>query len=194
MSYRPLIHCLLLPSLSLFFGLTACDKEAAEPLAQLPPATATGAETLGLLADAQPWLPAGQRCGLYGCTDNRVEASAYVLGGRRRLLITAARTDGRRNESFVLQLDSLAGPGVYRATAGGPGATGGEAGTKLYFADSRRSRQYQSRPGTATITITAVDTVRSIVAGTFAGRLESLSAGDAPRQISSGRFDVRYNR
>lgn len=194
MTHRALIYCLLLPPLSLFFGLAACDKDAAEPQSQLPPATATGAETLGLLAGGQPWLPAGQRCGIYGCTDNRVEASAYVLNGRRRLLVTAARTDGSRNESFVLQLDSLAGPGVYRATAGGPGATGGEAGTKLYFADSRRSRQYQSRPGTATITITAVDTVRSIVAGSFEGRLEGLSAGETPLQISSGRFDVQYNR
>lgn len=184
----------MLPAFSLFFGLAACEKNAVGPQDELPPATASGAETLGFRLGEQAWLPAGQRCGIYGCADNRVEASSYVLNGRRRLLVTAARTDGGRNEAFVLQLDSLTGPGVYRATAGGPGATGGESGTKLYFTDSRRGRQYQSWPGTATITITAVDTVRNIVAGTFDGRLESLSTGEAPVTLSSGRFDVLYNR
>lgn len=175
--------------------LAGCGKTAAEPEAQLPPATAVGAETLGFVAAAAPWTPAGQRCGLYGCTDNRVEASSYVDGrGRRHLLLTAARTDGRRQEAFVLQLDSVAGPGTYRATAGGPGATGGEAGTKLYFAAGRQDQQYQSRPGTATITITALDTVRCLAAGTFEGRLESLATSGAPLLISSGRFDVLYNR
>lgn len=190
MNHRPLLTGLLLSLLS----LADCTKTSVGPRHELPPATATGAETLGFHIDDQPWMPAGQRCGIYGCADNRVEASSYVLNDRRRLLITAARTDGSRNESFVLQLDSLNGPGLYRATAGGPGATGGEAGTKLYFTDGRRSRQYQSWPGTATITITTVDTLRSIVAGTFEGRLESLGSGTGAVLLSSGRFDVLYNR
>jgi hypothetical protein len=174
--------------------LGGCQKSDPSPDSGLPPATATGAETLGFRLDGTAWQPAGQRCGIYGCRDNRVEASAYVDSrGRRHLLLTAERTDGSRNESFVLQLDSLAGPGTYRATAGGPGATGGEAGTKLYFADSRQGRQYQSRPGTASITITRLDTVQSIVAGTFEGQLSSLG-GPGTVQVGSGRFDVLYNR
>ncbi|RTQ47780.1 hypothetical protein EJV47_17825 [Hymenobacter gummosus] len=174
--------------------LGSCRQTDTSPTAGLPPATATGAETLGFHCDGEVWTPAGQRCGLYGCRDNRVEASSYVDGrGRRHLLLTAERTDGRRQEYFVLQLDSLAGPGTYRATAGGPSATGAEAGTKLYFADSRQDRQYQSRPGTARITITHLDTVRSIVAGTFEGQLFGLS-GAGTVQLGSGRFDVLFNR
>ena len=82
---------------------------------------------------------------------------------------------------------------MYQATAGGPGATGGEAGTKLYFANSRKGQEYQSRPGTATITITKVDTVQKIVSGTFEGQLTIL-AGTGTVPVSSGRFDVLYNR
>lgn len=116
-----------------------------------------------------------------------------MANGRRHLQLTANRTDGSRNESFILQLEALTGPGVYRATAGGPGATGGEAGTKLYFANSRQGREYQSQPGTATITITKVDTVQHIVSGSFEGQLSSLS-GSGTVPVSSGRFDVLYNR
>ncbi|RAK62101.1 hypothetical protein [Hymenobacter edaphi] len=190
MNHLPLITGLL----AALTALPGCDKSGAEPRAALPAATATGAETLGFRLGGAAWLPAGQRCSIYGCTDNRVEASSHLSGRRRFLLLTAARTDGSRNESFVLQIDSLAGPGVYRATAGGPGATGGEAGTKLYFTDSRRGRQYQSQPGTARIIITVVDTVHNLVAGTFEGQLPNLRAGEPAVQISSGRFDVLFNR
>ncbi|GAB3839923.1 hypothetical protein [Hymenobacter jeollabukensis] len=190
MNHLPMITGLL----AALTALAGCDKTSVGPQSDLPAATATGAETLGFRVDGAAWVPAGQRCGIYGCADNRVEASSHLSGRRRFLLLTAARTDGSRNESFVLQIDSLAGPGVYRATAGGPGATGGESGTKLYFTDSRRGRQYQSQPGTASITITAIDTVRDLVAGTFEGQLPSLRAGEPAVQISSGRFDVLYNR
>ncbi|MBH8570338.1 hypothetical protein KB206_15710 [Microvirga sp. STS02] len=174
-------------------GLSSCQKANVDPQTALPPSTTTGAETLGFSLDGNTWIPAGQRCGIYGCADNKVEASSYVANGHRQLLLTAVRTDGGRNESFILQLEALTGPGVYRATAGGPGATGGEAGTKLYFANSRQGLQYQSQPGTATITITRLDTVQNIVAGTFEGQLSNLS-GTGSVQVGSGRFDVLYNR
>ncbi|MFC6222240.1 hypothetical protein ACFP2F_03215 [Hymenobacter artigasi] len=173
--------------------LTSCQKTDADPQTALPPATSTGAETLGFSLEGSAWVPAGRRCGIYGCSDNKVEASSFVTNGRRELLLTAARTDGSRNESFILQLEALTGPGVYRATAVGPGATGGEAGTKIYFANSRQSLEYQSQPGTATITITKLDTVQNIVSGTFEGQLSRLG-GSGAVQVSSGRFDVLYNR
>jgi hypothetical protein len=172
--------------------LTSCQKDDINPN-ELPPASSTGAETLGFLIDGSGWAPAGRTCGIYGCADNKVEASSSVANGRRQLLLTAARTDGSRNESFILQLDSLPGPGEYRSNSSGPGATGGEAGTKIYFANSREGRQYQSQPGTATITITKVDTVQNIVSGTFEGQLSRLD-GSGTVQVSSGRFDVLYNR
>jgi hypothetical protein len=125
-------------------ALASCQKADVDPQTALPPATTTGAETLGFSLDGSAWVPAGQRCGIYGCSDNKVEASSYVANGRRQLLLTADRTDGGRNESFILQLEALTGPGTYRATAGGPGANGGEAATKLYFTNSRQGQQYQS--------------------------------------------------
>jgi hypothetical protein len=177
---------------AMLLALASCQKGNISPT-ELPPATSTGAETLGFLLEGSGWVPAGRTCGIYGCTDNKVEASSYVANGRRQLLLTAARTDGSRHESFILQLDSLPGPGVYRSTAGGPGATGGEAGTKIYFANSRAGQEYQSQPGTATITITKVDTVQDIVSGSFEGLLSRLG-GVGTVQVSSGRFDVLYNR
>ena len=174
-------------------ALASCQKANVDPQTGLPPATSTGAETLGFSLDGNAWIPAGQRCGIYGCADKKVEASASIINGQRQLLLTADRTDGSRNESFILQLEALAGPREYRATAGGPGATGGEAGTKFYFANSRQSQQYKSRPNTATITITRLDTVQNIVSGTFEGQLSNLN-GSGTVQVSSGRFDVLYNR
>jgi hypothetical protein len=183
-----------LPFAALAIGAVLGACQPADPVPGLPPATATGARTLGFVLDGRAgWVPAGQRCGLYGCTDNQVQASSYVEGGRRRLLLTAVRTDGRRNDAFVLQLDSLAGPGTYRATAGGPGATGAEAGAKLYFATRRPGQQYQSRPGSATITIRRIDTVQQIVAGTFEGELTGLEPATGRVRLHQGRFDVRYN-
>lgn len=179
-------------ALATLLAFSSCQKDNISPN-ELPPATSTGAETLGFLLDNSGWAPAGRTCGIYGCSDNKVEASSYVANGRRQLLLTAARTDGSRQESFILQLDSLPGPGVYRSNSGGPGATGGETGTKLYFANSREGREYQSQPGTAIITITKVDTVQNIVSGTFEGQLSRLD-GAGTVQVSSGRFDVLYNR
>ena len=45
--------------LAALLGLSQCKKTEADPVDQLPPATQTGANTLGCLVNGQAWTPAG---------------------------------------------------------------------------------------------------------------------------------------
>ncbi|MBG8555548.1 DUF6252 family protein [Hymenobacter guriensis] len=166
--------------------LTGCKKDNATPDQGLPPATTSGAETLGFQLNGDAWVPGGQRCGIYGCTDNKVEASAYPQGGRLHLLVSATRTGFQLDQAFTLTLDSLVGVGTYPLDT---------PQTQLTFADNRQGTTYQSsaRLG-GSVTITKIDTVAWIVSGTFRGRLANVDKPASTVEIQTGRFDVLYNR
>jgi len=57
MNNKLFIHLIFL---SIFFiSIAGCKKHKSNPIDQLPPATQTGANTLGFLLNGEPWTPKG---------------------------------------------------------------------------------------------------------------------------------------
>jgi hypothetical protein len=192
---RRLSYWSLLPAT---LSLVGCPAATPEPELSLPAVTVTGANTFGFMLDGRVWLTYGQTC-LFGgkCYPNQLVAvSSALAGGRRTLILTTTLSTANYQEDFTLRLDSVRGPGVYACTAllnngTSPAATGFSLqdnkavdATQRDYASTRRS--------TNRITLTRVDTVQHIMAGTFEGQLVNLGAADATRVVSQGRFDVTY--
>lgn len=98
-------------------------------------------------------------------------------------------------EDFLLQVDSIQGPGSYRRA---PQFTGLVRPVPIGFAlqDNRTTEATQglalSTTATGRIVLTQVDTVRRVMAGTFEGQLRQTGTPNATRELTQGRFDIRY--
>jgi len=191
------------PSLLVFLGtcgllLTGCTNSVPpEPALQLPPATAVGANTLGFHVDGRVWTTSGQTCVFSGtCRDNTLSATVGRRpGGLHTLLVTTQLTTAQYTESFLLQLDSVKGPGIYRCS---PQFTGLLSPIPSGFAlqDNKTTEAtHRLALSTATasrIVLTQVDTVRHIMAGTFEGQLRQTWTPYVTTQLTQGRFDIHY--
>ena len=170
-----------------------------EPALQLPPATAVGANTLGFQVDGRVWTTYGQTCVFSGpCRDNTLSARVdRGPGGLLRLLVSTQLTTPQYAEDFLLQVDSVQGPGSYRCA---PRFTGLISPVPTGFAlqDNKTTggtptqRLALSTAATGRIMLTQVDTVRRVMAGTFEGQLRQTGAPHATRELTQGRFDIRY--
>jgi hypothetical protein len=168
-----------------------------EPALQLPPTTAVGANTLGFQVDGRVWTTYGQTCVFSGpCHDNTL--SARVDRGPRgllRLLVTTQLNTAQYTEGFLLQLDSIRGPGSYRCS---PQFTGTVSPVPTGFAlqDNKTTeathRLALSTAATSHIVLTQVDTMRHIIAGKFEGQLRQTWAPYVTSELTQGRFDIRY--
>ena len=178
--------------------LGACTRsKTPEPELRLPPAIAVGANILGFQVDSRVWTPYGQTCVFSGpCRDNTLSARVdRVPGGLRRLLVTTQLNTAQRTEEFLLQLDSVRGPGSYRCS---PRFTGivspGPTGFALQDNKTTEAthRLALSTAATSRIVLTQVDTVRHIMAGTFEGQLRQTWTPYVTSELTQGRFDIRY--
>lgn len=168
-----------------------------EPTLSLPPVTATGANTIGFNLDGSPWTTYGRVCTFSSpCRDNALDVSSdRRADGVRRLLLSARLTSAQRDEEFVLQLDSIVGPGVYACS---PNFTGfispvptGFGLRNLTVANSSQ-QQMRSVAPSSRIVLTRVDTVQHIIAGTFEGQISLTGLAAAVVTVRQGRFDVHY--
>jgi hypothetical protein len=168
-----------------------------EPTLSLPPATATGANTVGFELDGSPWTTYGRICTFSApCHDNTLQASGgYRNRGIRTLFLATRLTLAQRDEEFLLQLDSIGGPGVYACS---PGFTGlgspiptGFGLRKMQVADPAQ-QQLHSVAASSRIVLTRVDTVQRIIAGTFEGQLSPNGAAAMVVTVRQGHFDVHY--
>jgi hypothetical protein len=98
-------------------------------------------------------------------------------------------------ESFLLQLDSVKGPGTYRCS---PQFTATSSPLPAGFAlQDNKSTAATHRLALSTATasrlvLTQVDTVWHIMAGTFEGQLRQTLAPYVTNQLTQGRFDIHY--
>jgi hypothetical protein len=182
--------------------MAGCKSAPPEPAFTLPPASATGANTLGFVVDGRTWINYGPICqggGLFGggpCHDNELLVSVFPTSkGFRELRLTAFLATDQHNESFSLDVDSVRGPGIYKS---GPLATNGVyIPNSLTLTDAKVTDQtkgyYASiTPNTTRIVLTKVDTIQHIIAGTFEGRLDLTAHPGTFVSITQGRFDVTY--
>jgi hypothetical protein len=145
----------------------------------LPPATQTGANTLGFLLNGQPWTPKGF-AGLSGNLslyyDVSFRGGVFNIAARR----TLSDTD---KQGFVIASDSIQNEGGFIL------------GQKNSIADFWNSNcSYYGSDVSVTIegicTITKLDKVNKIFSGTF--ELTLSKQGCNTIRITKGRFDMRW--
>lgn len=170
--------------------LPACQKASLE--FSLTPATQQGANTLSCLVDDRVYQAYGRRCTDFGNTcEERLEVKYHAKKGR--LTINSVLSTTERDERLALTCDSVFTLGVvagnqqpFSYRLAGLGYTD----HKLNYstADPTRTR----------ITITRLDTVNHIIAGTFEGYLKGLLINPTTEKravsVTEGRFDVVYSQ
>ncbi|RPD43748.1 hypothetical protein DNI29_23090 [Hymenobacter sediminis] len=190
----------MLPSRSLhsaallsLLALSACQKAEA-PAPNLPAATQTGQNTAGAKVDGHVWLPATtlfvgpatQASYQRGATGNQLTVmlsrttdveSAPFSDTSIRLYVPNIRTAGS------VALNQYADP--QRPTQTPAYAT-------FTYAKSTPAQVLLTGPGSpGQLTITRLDTVAHIVAGTFEFKGQA-TAGTGTVSVTEGRFDVKY--
>ena len=111
------------------------------------------------------------------------------------MLVTTRLSTAQYAEDFLLQLDSIQGPGSYRCS---PQFTGLASPIPAGFAlqdNKTTDATHRLALSTATasrIVLTQVDTVRHIIAGTFEGQLRHTWAPYVTSELTQGRFDIHY--
>ena len=151
---------------------------SANPIDQLPPATQTGRRTFGCLVNSQAWTPAGNPFGAPLFTADYHDRNLYVTADR------ATGANGvTSHQRLQFEIDSLDGPGVFRLN----NATSRTA----EWSDRESSCLFTTAPAQpATVTITRLDPVNRVVAGTFSFTLATPGCGQVV--VTDGRFDALF--
>ena len=160
--------------------LLSCQKNDPSPTAQLPPATQTGANTLGCLVNGQPWTPQGNNGSSnysvsydqnpYGVLDARSYRYQQSPDNFQYLILFARELRGPKQ--YDVRDVALTRVSWYDRTTGCD-MSSDEAGT------------YHK----GTVTITKLDLQAGIVSGTFEFTLAK--PGCDTVRITNGRFDKK---
>jgi len=170
--------------------LTQCSKckndpAPADPAAQLPPATQTGANTFGCLVNGQPLTPKGNT----GSSNFDVVYNPGFRGGD--LNIGAYRVGDGHRQYFSISAAPVTSTGVYSftrptgvCTATYTDIPGTPNGCSVISSD--QDVAYRS----GFLEITKFDTRARIISGTFNFKL--LQAGCDTLKSTQGRFDAKF--
>jgi hypothetical protein len=168
----------LLSALALLL-LTQCKKAALDPVDQLPPATQTGANTIGCLVNGQPWVPKGYN----GISNYSI---VYLNSGNFDLFTYRYPDASNYFQRITLNVSSDCKVGSYSFRS--------PRRTRAVFQDTRTSCYWSTNDSTTTyrrgtLTITRLDLAAGIISGTFAFTLHK--AGCDSVRITQGRFDKK---
>lgn len=172
---------ILIGLLSLCF-LIACKKEVTE----LPAATQTGANTFGAKVDGNLWIPQG-----FG----PIPASDILearMTGTSYLMINARNYASSPNETeFEILVAGITGPGTYllNNTVGRPSSL-----SYGYYVKRNLTPQNEwmtSSTYTGSVTITKLDIVNKIAAGSFQFSALNIYNTPQPLSVTEGRFDIK---
>lgn len=179
---------LLLPLLS----MGKCEREPA-PVFKLPAVTQSGANTFGFVIDGRVWQNYGWLPYTSGQSDN-LKARYSPRYGPKNFGLNAGQVARNVYENFYLSIDSLNSTGTYQASKKNLPGANGRAMRGFIFENNETQTVYSylHKGSTATITITKIDTVQHIIAGTFEGALRQGNDSTKFVRITEGRFDVVY--
>ena len=173
---KPFLLLLTLP-LALLLG---CKKDAPDPAGQLPPATQTGANTLGCLVNGVPWTPQGNN----GSSNYSVSYDQNPYG----VLDARAYRYQQPTDNFqylILFARELRGPKSYDLRD--------LVNTRVSWYDKLTGCDLSSDDANTyhkgTLTITRLDRQAGIISGTFAFTLAK--PGCDTVRVTQGRFDKR---
>ena len=184
---KPIMYILLL---TITIGFTQCCKEKpgnnnSNDIPGLPPATQTGANTLGFLLNGVPWTPAGNN----GTANLSIDFDPGINDGI--LNISAYSSANLSISQLVLFIkDSLnrltTAPFTYKI---GKNFLGG-----VIYTDPNSCERYSEDSTNycnGLITITKLERPSNIVAGVFECTVFNPSCGDTVK-ITNGRFDMKF--
>ncbi len=183
------------PVLIIFFilvSVTACKKHYITPVNQLsllPQATQTGARTFGCLINGQAFVPENQSFfegPLLQCDYE------YVGGGYYFEVKCSNKYSDGSIKNIYIGTDSLTiSEGESLKLTGS--SKKGFAGASYNYFNSSGNFYYGTSPTlTGLLTITKLDSIKQIVAGTFYFNVLN-NTGDTVK-ITDGRFDMPYTR
>ncbi len=158
--------------------LLGCKKSDPDPVNQLPPATQTGANTFGCLVNGQILTPQGYN----GTSNYSITVDPSYHGGN--VDVRAYRYDGKLLQSIIIGGDSIDKVGTYSLA---------KIPRSIFFTDTHLLSGCQNFDGSTgqyrrgTLTITRLDLLKGIIAGTFAFTL--YKPGCDSVRVTQGRFD-----
>lgn len=165
------------------FLFASCNKEVEE----LPPATQTGANTFGASVDGTLWVPKA-----FGPINANSITEVRVLGGQDYIIHARNFATSPTETEFEFFLKGVTAQGTYvlNTNVSYPSS----AASYGYYIKRRLTPLNQwitSATNTGSVTITKVDLVTRIIAGTF--QFTAADIADASNQItvSEGRFDLK---
>lgn len=168
--------------LSLFL-LASCNKKVDE----LPPATQTGANTFGAKIDGEFWVPK-----TFGPINANSILEVRILAAQDYYIHARNFASSPVETEFEFFLKGVTAPGTYllNTTVGYPSS----AASYGYYIKRKLTPLNEwitSSTQTGSVTITKVDLVTRIIAGTF--QFTAADIADPTKQITvtEGRFDLR---
>lgn len=169
------------------------DDTPANPIGQLPPATQTGANTIGCLVDGEALLPKGNplagpvKSAFYQLIDGECFFGLSLNNRRgevkKSIRIGVLRVKLSENQMFILD-NNFGDDGDY---SGG----GGEYGISTSVLEGAIGYVTTSIV-TGELTITHLDESKQIISGTF--WFDAINNDGEIIEIREGRFDMPYSR
>lgn len=167
---------IILSSIVSIFLFIACNKKVEE----LPPATQTGANTFGANVEGIFWVPKK-----FGPIQGNDILMVRVINGEDYYINARNYATSPTETEFEIFLKGVTAPGTYLLN--GTGSYAYYVKRKLTPLDEWKT----SSTHTGSVTITKVDLVTRILAGTFEFR--AVNMDDPARQltVTEGRFDIK---
>ncbi|MEO6613100.1 MAG: DUF6252 family protein [Chitinophagaceae bacterium] len=165
------------------FLLVSCKKEVAE----LPPATQTGANTFGAKVNGVNWIPKG----FAGIPSNDI-LEARVLGSTDLYINAMDISSSPTETEFEISIKGITGPGTYilNANTSYPSSVANYA----YYVKrilTPKEEYLTSSSQTGSVIITRFDLSNKIISGTFQFNMGDIFEPSRSISVTDGRFDIR---
>ncbi len=170
---------------------TGCKKKDPEP--ELPPATQTGANTFGCRLNGELWLPGGYRNGA-GRELKFTLYFPYKGQFKGEFALNASRQNDRVDDEVQLALNAVDHVGSYALdtdAAPYPWALPWLDQGMYNSSKPTKGSYITSTAHTGTLTVTRLDTVAHVIAGTFSFTAKEIG-GTKTFSVTDGRFDINY--
>ena len=179
------ISRLLFLALSSLFFITACKKHNNHPTDNngLPPATQTGAQTLGFLLNGEPWVPAGNN------GSPRLAASYDPLYNNGVMSVSCYRIFSETDQEYfgfgiTDSMNFIKAPKTFVLT--------NTSLLRIIYSSLKKSSDLHSIDDTTycsgSMTLTRFDLTNHIISGTFTITMASPHTDTI--RITDGRFDI----
>ncbi|MBS1738883.1 MAG: hypothetical protein JSS98_20215 [Bacteroidetes bacterium] len=177
----------------LLLSAASCKKNKLKD--PLPPATQSGANTMGCYVNGIVWLPDTRDNG----SIPRLKAISVVFWNTKsQLLFTFYRQRDGDNQNLDIYLKEFAGVGNYHMDViskviGVPGSYG-ELNNYIYFSDRNFNKRYITNGYyQGIVNITSYDEIERIISGTFQFKAQNYDGSLDSVVVTNGRFDCKID-